>query len=135
MRNYLAFLYVNMLKKKTIWITAAIYLAFLMVCIVIVPPIFKYDYMFIWNNSVIDIKSTALIIISCFCSVLAVAIFRDPIDDGTELITISKPISRKKIMLSKFIVFVTFCMFLALMSSLIVAGGSFFPFNTTQDEV
>jgi ABC-type transport system involved in multi-copper enzyme maturation permease subunit len=41
-----------------------------------------------------DIPSYTLIIIAICCSIIAVYVFREHHDDGTELITVSKPIER-----------------------------------------
>jgi ABC-2 type transport system permease protein len=47
----------------------------------------------------------SVFILSVICAVVAAQIFRDSIDDGSELVVVSKPISRWKLILGKFIVF------------------------------
>jgi ABC-type transport system involved in multi-copper enzyme maturation permease subunit len=41
------------------------------------------------------------------CAAATVVIFRDPKDDGTELIIFSKPINRLKLIITKFLVLIT----------------------------
>lgn len=58
--------------------------------------------------------------ISVISALLAVFIFRAPIDDGTELLVVSKPIARRKMITSKFLWTLIVMMFI------ITIGGLFF---------
>ncbi|MDR0739379.1 MAG: ABC transporter permease [Mycoplasmataceae bacterium] len=62
---------------------------------------------------------------SVICSIVAVVIFREGRDDGTELIIMSKPIKRIKIILVKFLCFLLI-IFTATISAMILALGMFF---------
>ncbi|GHU33447.1 hypothetical protein FACS1894166_08920 [Bacilli bacterium] len=59
-----------------------------------------------------------------FSAVLAIAIFKEYADDGTELIIVSKPINRTKIIVTKFVMFIFFSMAFAL-SSILIALATF----------
>jgi ABC-type transport system involved in multi-copper enzyme maturation permease subunit len=63
-----------------------------------------------------------------FSAILAIAIFKDYRDNGAELIVVSKPISRYKIILTKFLVYMfvslIFVLFLALISLSTFSFGS-----------
>ncbi|GHU47732.1 hypothetical protein FACS1894218_2780 [Bacilli bacterium] len=64
-------------------------------------------------------------------AVLGIAIFRDYSDDGTELIIVSKPINRTKIIVTKFVMFVTFSAGFASLSIFVDLGT--FAFQSAQD--
>ncbi|MCQ3908331.1 MAG: ABC-2 transporter permease [Mycoplasmoidaceae bacterium] len=62
-----------------------------------------------------------------FTSVLAINIFKDTNDDGTELIIISKPISRFKIVLTKFLLFGFICLLVNITTVLLTCFTAFLP--------
>ncbi|MCQ3907600.1 MAG: hypothetical protein MJ219_02415 [Mycoplasmoidaceae bacterium] len=64
---------------------------------------------------------------SIFTAVLAINIFRDTRDEGTELIVISKPISRLKIVLTKFFVFGFVCLLVNISSVILTSFTILLP--------
>jgi ABC-2 type transport system permease protein len=72
-----------------------------------------------------------MLIGALFSAVLSIAIFKEYSDDGTELIIVSKPINRTKIIITKFIMFIVFSIAFALLS--IFIGLATFAFQTGKD--
>lgn len=107
MKNIYSFVCLSTVKRKALWISMGIFWLFLFLILIIVPGILNYDPLFIWNNPIMDIPSYTLIIVAICCSIIAVYVFREHHDDGTELITVSKPIERWKILIAKLLVFLT----------------------------
>jgi len=69
---------------------------------------------------VFDVQTFSMIIISILCAVIAVIVFRDPRDDGSELIVSSKPLERRKVIFIKFLIY-TLYMLIVIVSSMILA--------------
>ncbi|MCQ2957178.1 MAG: ABC-2 transporter permease [Mycoplasmoidaceae bacterium] len=67
-----------------------------------------------------------------FTAVLAIGIFKDTNEEGTELIVISKPISRFKIVMSKFVVFAVFCLLVNISTVIITMFTAFLPRTEPQ---
>jgi len=63
----------------------------------------------------------------------AIAIFRDYQDNGTELLILAKPMTRIKIVLSKFFVYLIFCIFISLCSGILVIFTIFMPDMSSSD--
>ncbi|MDR1991317.1 MAG: ABC transporter permease [Mycoplasmataceae bacterium] len=73
-------------------------------------------------------------IISISCSIMAVVIFRDSKEDGSELIIMSKPIARWKIIVTKFICFGNMTLIMIAVSMLIMIGTlGFGKFNLASN--
>ncbi|MCQ3915405.1 MAG: ABC transporter permease subunit [Mycoplasmoidaceae bacterium] len=69
---------------------------------------------------------------SLFTAVLAINVFKDSNEEGTELIIISKPISRFKIVVTKFILFGFFCLLINLTTVLLSVFTIFLPRTEPQ---
>lgn len=120
--TYYKFSFLGALKKKSLWFTWLLYMFMIVVFIVLLPYLANINVLQVWSNSTMPICQTFIIVtIALFCSVLAINIFRDSNDEGTELIVISKPISRKKIVFTKFFVFATYCLIASLTSCIFAA--------------
>jgi ABC-type transport system involved in multi-copper enzyme maturation permease subunit len=59
-----------------------------------VPKLVKIGPAVLWNNTIFDLQSFSVLILSIVCSIVAVVVFRDGREDGSELIVMSKPIAR-----------------------------------------
>lgn len=71
-------------------------------------------------------------IASLFTAVLAINVFKDSNEEGTELIIISKPISRFKIVATKFVLFGIFCLMINLSTVILSAFTIFLPRTESQ---
>ena len=98
-KEYFIFL-INLVGKKwSIYGCLVIYLIIILSFVIIGPIITEYQPSYFLTT-----PTTALIlvlIIGIVASFIAVEIFRTPIDDGTELLTISKPLHRSQIFFVK----------------------------------
>lgn len=82
----------------------------------------------VWSNTTMAFCQTFMgMIASLFTAVLAINVFKDTNEEGTELIIISKPISRFKIVMTKFILFGFFCILINLSTVILSAFTIFLP--------
>ncbi len=119
--KYIFYIIKTTFTKKSVIFSACLFL-FCMVCfLIILPVVSNLNVLSIWSNTALPIAQSYLILNSAiFTAILASYIFRESLDDGTELIIISKPISRTKIILSKFIAFSLMCLIINIFSLIIV---------------
>jgi len=126
--TYYKFLFIDTIKRKSVWITWLIYLLVIIAFIIILPIASTMSVYQLWSNTTIAIcQSFVGIAVAVFTSVLAINIFKNSNEEGTELIIISKPISRIKIVFSKFIMFFSFCILVNLTAVAITAFTFFIP--------
>ena len=108
---YFNFLFIQTIKRKPIWITWILFLFTVTCFIIILPYSTGINTLQLWANTTVSFSQTIMgMVASIFTAVLAINIFKDTRDEGTELIVISKPISRAKIVLTKFFLFGLFCL-------------------------
>ena len=103
MRAYFSYLRSILLTKTSLWIVTSINWLFTLIVLIIVPVCVELAPMNIWNFEQISLQGMYIIINSAICAFLVIYIFRSGIEDQTELIIMSKPIKRSKIILAKFI--------------------------------
>ena len=115
-------------KKTSIYLLVALYILLILSFTVFVP--------LVSNNSAMDLFSlpiSAMFLMFCMAmiaSFTAIEIFRTSIDDGTELLTVSKPISRIEIVFVKICVYMLYIVSIGLISTLF----SLFIFTTNIGE-
>ncbi len=121
MLAYLKFLLLMLIKKVSTWVIIGIY-TFLTIFIVYIMPNLIHEYL---SNVYTNIGILLLVIISIATSssYIAATIFRSGIDDGSEILVLSKSLSRSSILLAKVIVLLiflfnisTFCSILTIFS-------------------
>ena len=121
MLAYLKFLLLMLINKVSTWIIIGIY-TFLTIFIVYIMPNIIHEYL---SNVYTNIGILLLVIISIATSssYIAATIFRSGIDDGSEILVLSKSLSRSSILLAKVIVLLiflfnisTFCSILTIFS-------------------
>ena len=121
MLAYLKFLLLMLISKVSTWVIIGIY-TFLTIFIVYIMPNIIHEYL---SNVYTNIGILLLVIISIATSssYIAATIFRSGIDDGSEILVLSKSLSRSSILLSKVIVLLiflfnvsTFCSILTIFS-------------------
>ncbi|UUM20192.1 ABC transporter permease [Mycoplasma sp. 2045] len=113
-KNYIYFLHKVILKKKSSWIIPALVGTIMIVLSIII------SIMNIQNKSlVIYCASFGLLFITIFFSSLkSINLYKDLEEEGLEIITFSKPISRKTIFISKLLMFLLMGLYWALFCSL-----------------
>lgn len=126
---YLKYVTNYLVRKVAFWIVIITYiLVFLIICIII-PTISKIYFLWAWVTEFRTLNIILEYLIALYGAIIAVYIFRAPIDDGSELLISSKPIHRNKLICSKFIVFIISCIFFGLVSDLFVCFGFLLPTN------
>lgn len=129
MLAYLKFLLLMLIKKVSTWVIIGIY-TFLTIFIVYIMPNIIHEYL---SNVYTNIGILLLVIISIATSssYIAATIFRSGIDDGSEILVLSKSLSRSSILLAKVIVLLiflfnvsTFCSILTIFSMFTKYGHS-----------
>ena len=90
-------------SKISIYFSVLIYFLIIAAYTIIVPTLAKKAPIELFNLSTSGMfLMFEISVVACH---IAIEIFRTGIDDGTELLTVSKPISRKEIITVKLIVF------------------------------
>lgn len=125
---YFKFLFINTIKRKPVWITWILFLFTCTCFIIILPLAAKMNTLQVWANTTMAICQTFMgMVAALFTSVLAINVFKDTNDDGTELIIISKPISRFKNVFTKFLLFGFFCLMVNISTVLLTSFTAFLP--------
>jgi len=126
--TYYKFLFVTTIKKRPVWITLLLMLITCTMFIIVLPAVARMNPLQVWANTTMNAcQSFFGMTIALFSAVLGIHIFQDGIAEGTELIVISKPIKRYKIILTKFFVFGTFCLLANLLTLAITSFTIFLP--------
>lgn len=99
--SYLGYLLKTTTKKKMTFITGIVYYVFFLIMILFVPLLTDQDSTAVWANPNLGLQVTLIIILAIFCASVVVVIYKDPIDDGSELLILSKPLSRASIINTK----------------------------------
>lgn len=125
---YFKFLFATTIKKRPVWITWLLYLFTATMFIIVLPAAARVNPYHVWANTTMAICQSFLgMTVALFTAVLAINVFKDSNEEGTELIIISKPISRPKIILTKFLLFGLFCIMVNLTAVIVSAFTIFIP--------
>jgi len=126
--TYYKFLFIDTIKRKSVWITWLIYLFTIVAFMIILPVASTLSVYQLWSNTTIAICQTFVgVAAAIFTAILAINVFKNSNEEGTELIIISKPISRVKIVVSKFVMFFTLCILVNLTAVLVTCFTIFIP--------
>lgn len=106
--KFYSYLMFNVSKKKSVWVVNGLVWLFYALILFIIPGPLKVNPLYIWTNSMFNFNLMTIIFLSIYCAVLAVCIFNEPREDGSELVIFSKPIKRWKIINAKFCCFLSF---------------------------
>ena len=114
MRKYISFISHILLRKASLWVIAVIYAAALAAFSILVPLLANMPAIYPWINDTKLVLTVAVMIAAIFSAMIAVYIFREPQEDGTELLICSKPIQRGQLILAKLIVYIIFLLFFSI---------------------
>ena len=114
MRKYMSFLINTLMRKVSLWIIAIIYAISLVAFSIVVPFLMNMPVLYVWTGDTKIILLAPLMVTAIFSAMIAVYIFREPQEDGTELMICSKPIKRQKLILGKLFAFWIFLAFFAI---------------------
>lgn len=108
--SYIRFLFISTLAHISIYIIAGLFLTCFAIFLYLLPVILHTNLLQAY------LMRGILIIINLFCTIYAVnlvcILFRTPIDNGTDLLILSKPIRRQATVYCKLLVMMTFVMVL-----------------------
>lgn len=120
-------------KKVSVYLTAILYFVMVFCYTTIVPLISESETIEMFSSPVSGMF--LMFCISMVGSFLAIEIFRTSIDDGTELLTVSKPISRKEVVMVKLTIFLLFIVAISILS-LSISGFMFLnPLGNKNDNI
>lgn len=124
----------NALKKVTILLFISLYFIVLFCMVIFVPLMIvdRVDVLFIIKN---PIASSILVFISSILmSVIANQIFKSSIEDGTEILLLSKSMTKRTLFLSKLSSFLILVLLISIVSAIIVSFVSLIN-NVTNYEI
>ncbi len=124
---FFKFTFSALLKKVSIYLAISAYFLLILIFTTITPLLSNSNPITIISNPIMALFLVfSMAIIGCFVSI---EIFRTSIDDGTELLVISKPLSRTEIISVKCIIFVICIVIISLIGALL-STASFFSTNS-----
>lgn len=125
--SYLKFTYFTLAKKWSVYICNGLYLLVLALFMYLFPVLLKYD---LFNAYRYKITITMIIVFAVIAaSNLSVNLFRATIDDGTDLLISSKPISRSQMIGGKFIVLIINIFCVSAFATIIASFTTISPYN------
>ncbi len=124
---YLKFLYLSILKKISTWIIFFIYVLSILLIIYILPAILHQSLQ--TTIGYVSIILFIIVIIATCASFIAASIFRSGIDDGSELLVLSKQLKRLNIIWAKVIVLITIQLFISLFCGFLVVFTKFYKYG------
>ena len=126
---YLKYVTNYLIRKVAFWIVILTYIFVFSIICLIIPAVNKIYFLWAWVTEFRSLNIILEYLIALYGAIVAIFIFRAPIDDGSELLISSKPIQRNKLICSKFIIFTIVCIFYGLLSGLFACFGFLLPTN------
>lgn len=124
---FFKFTFATLLKKTSIYIAIIAYFLLILIFTVITPLLSNSNPITIISNPIMALFLVfSMAVIGCFISI---EIFRTSIDDGTELLVVSKPLSRTEIIFVKCLVFIICILTISLLGA-ILSTTSFISTNS-----
>lgn len=106
-KTYFKYLFFNIIKKLVFWVFVVLGWLLIFALLIIAPLSLHVNPWVFWSYSYISPLMFLLFIVGVCASILTVIIFKNNIDDGSELIIVSKPIIRRNLIFVKFLVYIT----------------------------
>lgn len=130
-KNYFLFSFALISKKISIYISISIYLLLILAYTLIVPLVSEDPPIRLFLFPIApSFLLFAMVVVSCF---IAIEIFRTPIDDGTELLVVSKPLDRRQICLVKFAIFTLYMLAISISAAIVATTSYIVPDSLPQD--
>lgn len=104
------------IKNKSLYVCLFIYFIVIFLVIFIIPKFGDLSPNQILLNPMV--LSMIVLIISILSTLLGIILFKSPIDDGTELLIVSKPLSRWEILTTKIIIFFILSIIISILGSI-----------------
>ena len=104
-----------------------LYVLIFLTFFIVVPAINKKFFLNAWLSNDGTLVTIITYINAIFSALIVVFIFKTPQDDGSELIISAKPLSRNKVILIKFLIFITYSIFFSIISAVFVCFSFLSP--------
>lgn len=123
MLAYLKFLLLMLINKVSTWVIIGIYTFITIFIVYIMPTIINESLSDVYTY--IGVLLLVIISIATCSSYIAATIFRSGIDDGTEILVLSKSLSRSSILLAKVLVLLIFLINVSTLCSILTIFSMF----------
>lgn len=109
--TYFSFLFKNTIKRKSLWITWIIFAILSLVVLIVIPALIPVNLLQVWANTmVVVLPATLGFMIAVMTAILAIIVFKEPKDNQTDLVVISKRVTKRQLVLNKFLVYAIICL-------------------------
>ena len=129
MLSYILFIFKTVFNKKSIYIYSGILFLFFILITYILPYALKMHINQLFSLSLI--LALLIFLIAIFSILVSTTIFRQGIDDGSELLIITKQLSRKEIIISKFIALLVILLLTSLIAFIVPVFLKFSKYGTS----
>lgn len=130
-KKFFCFSFKLMASKISVYIGIFVYLFIIACYSIIVPRVADKAPISLYNLSTSTMfLMFSVAVVTCY---IAIEIFRTGIDDGTELLTVSKPISRKEIVFVKLTIFLIYVLIISVLGMGISAFTYLDDLSTNSD--
>lgn len=109
------YMFKNTIKNKGLYICSLMYFIVIFVIVFIIPKFGDLSPNQILLNPIVI--CIVILVISILAALLGIILFKAPVDDGTELLIVSKPLSRLEILSTKIIIFLINSLILSILGS------------------
>ncbi len=117
MKSCISFFYKTILNKKSVYLFSIILVFMLLLVTYILPYALKININQLLQMSIVMVL--VVLLIAIYGIIVSTVIFRQGIDDGSEILIITKCVTRKQIVLSKLIVLLSLIFFISLIAFII----------------
>lgn len=129
MLSYILFIFKTVFNKKSIYIYSGILFLFFILITYILPYALKMHINQLFSLSLI--LALLIFLIAIFSILVSTTIFRQGIDDGSELLIITKQLSRKEIIIAKFIALLVILLLTSLIAFIVPVFLKFSKYGTS----
>lgn len=130
MKSCISFFYKTILNKKSIYLFSLVLIFVYILITYILPYALKMNINQLLQMSIIMVL--LILLIAIFGIIVSTTIFRQGIDDGSEILIITKCVTRKQIVLSKTIVLLSLIIFMSFLSFIIPIFLIFSKYGTSN---
>lgn len=112
-----SYMFKSIMKNVGLYVCSLIYIITIFVIVFIIPYFSGVSPNQILLNPIV--LSIIVFVISVLSAFLGIILFKTPVDDGTELLIVSKPLSRLEILNTKIIIFLIGTLLLSILGSIV----------------
>lgn len=132
-RSYFVFLFGQVWKNPLTHILSSLYFLLILLYALIMPLITKESPI---SNFSVPLTSLFLVFLAAITfTFISILIFRAPIDDGTEILIVTKPLTRFEILFVKVSVYISFLIIIGLVGSILATFVYVHSFSYYEDNL